>query len=255
MTHRPAEHLAPREKYDDGIMTPIRWPGDRELCPSQEASGSLSPPALVLTACVRLPQPECVHHLSDVRRLPNVLPDGLADRIRTLGWRMARTFQPGFGMSWQEAFSVSTPDELDHVLVQEMIERTWMPGDVLHTTRRRAAFIDHPHSGEPCWFNDVAFYNAGSLDPVDRAIMMRAFGEDLPMQTTFGDGQPLSAEDLAALQAGYAAVRRDVVWRQGDVVIADNRTTALGRPPLIGSPQFLVALADENDAGLPQPPD
>nr|WP_282580361.1 TauD/TfdA family dioxygenase [Nocardioides sp. InS609-2] len=248
--HRPAEHLVPRESLAGGVVTPIRWPEDRERCPSQEGAGSLRPPALVLTACTKLTRSGSQHHISDVRRLPELLPDGLVDRVRTFGWAVIRTFHEGFGMSWQKAFSVSTREELKPVLDREDVKSTWLPGGSLRTMRHRAAFVDHPRTGEGCWFNDLAFYNTGSLDPVERATMTQAFGQDLPMQTTYGDDHPLSEGELAHLQAAYTAVRREVTWQEGDLVVADNLLTAQGRPPLVGSPQLLVALADDPGADL-----
>jgi len=245
LPHRTSEQLATREERGNGVVTPIRWPEDRELCPFQEGSASLAAPSLVLTACVRVPPTTaCQHHLSDVRRLPEVLPEALVGRVRTHGWALTRTFHEGFGMSWQEAFSVSSREQLQAVLLRDEIEAAWLPDGALRTTRRRPGFVDHPETGEACWSNDLAFFHTGSLDPTEREIMTRAFGEDLPMQTTIGDGSPLSDGELAALQAGYTAVRREVTWQQGDLVIADNRLTAQGRPALRGSPQLLLALAD-----------
>ncbi|MFG3578670.1 TauD/TfdA family dioxygenase [Micromonospora chersina] len=239
------EQFATRDDRGTGVVTPIHWPEDRELCPFQEGSAGRAFPSLVLTACVRLPLAGCAHHLSDTRRLPELLPQPLADRIRRHGWVLTRTFHEGFGMSWQEAFSVATREELEAVLLREEIEATWLPGGALRTTRARPGFIDHPVTGEACWFNDLAFFNTGSLDPTERQIMTHAFGKDLPTHTTLGDGSAVSDGELAALQAGYVAVRREVAWQEGDLIVADNLLTAQGRPALKGSPQFLVAFADE----------
>ncbi|MGZ0150532.1 TauD/TfdA family dioxygenase [Kribbella sp. WER1] len=246
--HRATEHFAPREDRAGGIMTPFSWPRDRELCPSQEGSCSLAHPALVLTACARLPRSGSQHYVSDVRRLPEVLPDELVERLRAFGWTVARTFHEGFGMSWQDAFGVMTREELEQVLAREEIDATWLPDGALRTTRHRSAFVDHPGTGESCWFNDLAFLNTGSLDPTEREVMRRAFGQDLPMETTFGDGQPLSTGELTTIQAGYTAVRREVTWQEGDVLVADNLLSAQGRPPLVGSPELLVAIADRRAA-------
>jgi len=246
--HRATEKFAPREGRAGGVVTPISWPEDRELCPSQEGSSSLAPPTLVLTACVWLPSAGPQHHVSDMRRLPEVLPRALLDKVREHGWVLTRTFHDGFGMSWQEAFAVATREELARVLAREEIEATWLPGGALRITRRRPGFVAHPQTGEACWFNDLAFFNTGSLEPTEREVMTRAFGDDLPIQTAFGDGRPLSDGELAGLHAGYTSVRRVVTWQEGDVVVADNLLSAQGRPPLVGCPQLLVAIADNPGA-------
>lgn len=241
--HDVAERFIPRDDLGHGVVSPVHWPDDREMCPFQEGSASLHPPTFVLTACIDQPGEPTVHHLSDVRRLPDTLPASLVTRLREHGWALTRTFHEGFGMSWQEAFAVSTRDELESLLVGEQVEATWLPTGSLRTTRHRVGLVERPDE-RTRWINDLAFFHTGSLDSDERAIMSAAFGDDLPMRTAYGDGSPVPGDELAALQQGYTAQRQDLTWAEHDLLVVDNHAIAQGRPSLSGRRQLLVALAD-----------
>ncbi|MFE7275920.1 TauD/TfdA family dioxygenase [Streptomyces sp. NPDC057623] len=243
--HTPTEAFNNRSDFGNGILSPINWPNDRVICPFQESSFSRTFPSVVLTACITPPDGAGQSYLSDTRRIADHLPAHLADRVRAGGWTMARSFHEGFGITWQEAFSVADRAALDELFEATGIEPEWLPDGTLYTVRHRPGFIDHPATGEECWFNQISFLNAGNLDPVERDIMTDAFGEYLPMNTFFGDGSPLSEEDLTAIQHAYDSVRTGVPWDRGDLLITDNIIMAQGRSKFEGSPEFLIALGGE----------
>ena len=242
------EVFAHRRNLGDGVLSPIRWPHDRVLCPYQEEAFSTVFPGTVLTACVAPPEHGGQAHLSDARRLTAHLPTGLVARARADGWSMTRVFHDRFGMPWQEAFAVADPDQLSEVLTAEGIEHRWSSEGALRTVRRRPAMITHPVTGEECWFNQIAFLNAGSLEPCERALLVEAFGPDLPVDTAFGDGTPLSEEELAFLHSAYDATTLAIPWAAGDLLITGNILMALGRSP--GAPELLITLGDPMDPQL-----
>lgn len=240
--HSPTEEFTLRDDFGDGIVSPIRWPHDRILCPFQESVFSRTFPSVALTACITAPEGGGRQHISDTRRIVDHLPVDLADRVRVGGWTLKRVFHEGFGISWREAYSVTNRTELDGILETENIEARWLPDGTLHTSRHRPGVIEHTETGEECWFNQIAFLNAGSLDPAERAIMANAFGEHLPMNTFFGDGSPLREDDLTSVQHAYESVKTEILWRSGDLLIADNVIAAQGRSASTGTSDFLIAL-------------
>jgi Taurine catabolism dioxygenase TauD, TfdA family len=238
----PIEAFNHRSDFGNGILSPISWVQGRHICPFQESSFNKMFPSVVLTACITPPDGHGRAYLSDARRIAGHLPAHLADRVRTGGWTMTRAFNCGFGISWLEAFSVPGRAALEELFETEGIQSEWLPNGTLYTVRHRPGVISHPATGETCWFNQLAFLNAGSLDPTERAFMTRAFGKYLPMNTFFGDGSPLSEEDLKAIDHAYDSVKIEVPWRRGDLLMTDNIIMAQGRSPLEGSPEFLIAL-------------
>jgi hypothetical protein len=240
----PTEVFNRRTDFGNGILSPISWPQDRHICPLQESSFSTTFPSVVLTACITPPDGDGRAHLSDARRIAEHLPADLADRVRSGGWTMTRAFHGGFGVSWREAFSVTDRAALEDRFETEEIESAWLPSGMLHTARKRPGFIKHPETGEECWFNQIGFLNAGSLDPAERRFMTKSFGKYLPMDTFFGDGSPLSEEDVAAIDDAYDATKISVPWRRGHLLITDNIIMAQGRSAIEGSPEFLIALGN-----------
>jgi hypothetical protein len=200
---------------------------------------------VVLTACITPPDGDGYAHLSDARRIAEHLPAQLADRIRTGGWILTRAFHDGFGISWRDAFAVADRAALERVFEAAGIESEWLPNGTLCTVRHQRGVIDHPTTGEECWFNQISFLNAGSLDPTEREVLTRAFGKHLPMNTYFGDGSPLSDEDLTAIYRAYASVKIGVLWRRGDLLITDNIIMAQGRSAYEGPFEFLIAFGGE----------
>ncbi|GGN43681.1 TauD/TfdA family dioxygenase [Streptomyces fuscichromogenes] len=243
-SHTPTEEFNNRRDFGNGILSPINWPGDRIICPFQEGSFSRTFPSAVLTACINPPDGDGQSLLSDTRRITHHLPEQLADRVRKDGWTLARAFHDRFGITWAEAFSVTDRAALDEIFEGAAIASEWLPNGSLYTVRHRPGVIRHPRTGEECWFNQIAFLNAGSLDPVEREIMVDTFGKYLPMNTFFGDGSPLSDKDLTDVQQAYDSVQIGVRWRRGDLLVTDNIIMAQGRSPFEGSPEFLIALGD-----------
>ncbi|MFI5557876.1 TauD/TfdA family dioxygenase [Amycolatopsis japonica] len=247
--HTPAEAFTHRRDYGDGIVSPISWPDERLLCPFQESSYSTAFPSVVLTACVTPPDHGGQARLADTRRIADHLPAHLVDRVRAEGWTLTRVFHRGFGLSPQEAFSATDSEDLERTLDAAEIEYHWLPNGTLRTTRHRPGVLKHPVTGEECWFNQLSFLNAGSLDPAELAVMTKAFGKNIPMDTFFGDGSPLSEEDLTALQRAYDTVAFGLPWHRGDLLIADNIIMAQGRSSFEGLPEFLLALGDGIELG------
>ena len=240
--HVPNEAFNDRRDFGNGILGPINWPNDRVICPFQESSFSRTFPPVVLTACLTPPVGDGVAHLSDARRIAEHLPARLADRVLVAGWTLERTFHSGFGISWRDAFAVRDRDALGSVLEAAGIEAKWLHNGTLHTVRRLPGVITHPATGEQCWFNQISFLNMGSLDPSERAVLVRSFGKHLPMNTYYGDGSTLTDEDLFAIHKAYDSVKIGIPWRCGDLLVADNIMMAQGRSAYEGVPEFLVAL-------------
>ena len=243
-TFRSTERFAHRKEGENGVVSPIRWPEERELCPYQEESFSTVVPSIVLTGCIRPPDTGGEAMLSNARQISRHLPLALAGQVRTHGWVMTRVFHPNFGMSWQDAFDCLEREDLPPLLARQGIAYEWLNDGTLRTWRRRPAFRIHPITGEECWFNQLAFLNHGSLESRDRELLSLAFGDDLPVDTALGDGQPLSAPDLLAIQGAYDATTTRLAWLAGDLLVADNIITAQGRGPFAGTAEYWIAFGD-----------
>jgi hypothetical protein len=242
------EDFAPRRDFGSGVVSPIQWPDNRILCPFQEGSFSTESPSTVLTTCMTPPETGGEAHLADTRLISACLPADLAERVRAHGWTLTRVFHDGFGIPWTDAFSVTSRTELADLLAREGIEHQWLPHGPLRTVRRRPAVVEHPVTGEECWFNQLAFLNSASMERRELAVLTDAFGEDIPIDTALGDGTCLSALELSTIQQAYEQVTYVLEWRRGDLLVVDNIMTAQGRAPFTGVPEFLIAFGGEPTA-------
>jgi hypothetical protein len=157
-------------------------------------------------------------------------------------------------MDWRTAFGTSDPAAVEAYCVAHAIAYEWCGDGHLRTTQRRSAIIRHPRTGDEVWFNHVAFWNEWSLDEEVRDVLVDEFGrENLPYNTSFGDGQPLTAQTVVILNDAYeqATLRRP--WVSGDLMIVDNILAAHGREAFSGARTILVAMGDPVELAHCQP--
>jgi alpha-ketoglutarate-dependent taurine dioxygenase len=240
----PHEQFAARSDLGHGVYSAPVWAGDREMCHHHEQSYGVTYPRLLFIAGIRAPARGGTMLLADTRRALDALPDTLRQRFADLGWRLVRNYRPYLGLSWAAALGVADQAQASGLLAARGVDAAWAADGSLRTSQRRPAVTRHPVTGEPCWFNDVAFFNQWSVDETERAVMLSAFGPDgLPMNTFFGDGEPLSRLEFQAVLDAYDKVTDRVELRPGELLVVDNVLTAHGREPYTGDLDLAVALA------------
>jgi hypothetical protein len=242
--YRATELFGQRTGYGDGVTSPIEWPAERELCPFQEETFSAVVPSIALTACVRPPETGGEACISDSRELLRHLPDDIVRRFRESGWMLTRVFRDEFGMKWRDAFGLDSYDALIELFAKTGVDHTRISNGGLRTVRWRPATVVHPATGEECWFNQAAFFNSASLEPRDLAVLRRAFGPDIPTETSYGDGSPLTEDEVFAIHEAYARTSAAIQWQAGDLIVADNILTAQGHQSYTGKPLFFTCLGD-----------
>ncbi|MEV0136164.1 MFS transporter [Dactylosporangium sp. NPDC050688] len=242
---RPVEPFADRTDLGHDVWSAPEWGADREQCLHHDESYSLTVPGLLLFACLAPARTGGELLLGDTRAALAALPPDLAARFRAQGWRFERTFRPGFGPRPATAFGTDDVAAIERACAQRLVSVEDQRDGVLRLSRLRSALVTHPVTGEECWFNDVGFFSAWTLDPAERALLHSSFGErGLPFDARFGDGQPIGEADHRAIVAAYEAVQVRLPWRAGDVVLVDNLLTAHGREPFTGTWDVAVAAAD-----------
>ncbi|RBM11734.1 TauD/TfdA family dioxygenase [Streptomyces sp. PT12] len=130
----------------------------------------------------------------------------------------------------------------------------------LRTRQLRPGVIRHPSTGAEVWFNHLAFWNEWALDDRVREALLDEFGPDgLPFNSAFGDGEPLTREDLRTIQAAYeaATVREHATvreqWEVGDLLLVDNILAAHGRDAFRGERKIVVAMGNPVDIDACRP--
>jgi alpha-ketoglutarate-dependent taurine dioxygenase len=239
------EAFAPRRSYGHGVYSSSKWPPNQQMCMHHELSYALEFPSLVLFACLAAPTDRGATPVADSPTVLRALPSGLVERFERVGWLLIRNYNDDIGASVAEAFGTDDRHAIERYCGANAITFEWQPDGGLRTWQRRNAVIAHPLTGRRCWFNQIAFLNQWTIDPEVREYLMDVYGEDgLPFNTCFGNGDPIGADVVQAINEVYEAHTARERWQAGDLMLVDNVRTAHGREPFEGPREVLVAMAD-----------
>jgi alpha-ketoglutarate-dependent taurine dioxygenase len=239
------EAFAPRQAYSEGVYSSTKWPANQPMCMHHELSYTLDFPSLMLFACLSAPSAGGVTGVADSTAVMNALPPGLVRRFAHEGWMLVRNYNDEIGASWADAFGTDDRAAVEAYCRANGIAFEWRPDGGLRTRQRRAAVIRHPVTGQPCWFNQIAFLNEWTIDPDVREYLVEVYGADgLPFTTCFGGGEPVGRDLVELLNAVYEANTLREPWQAGDLMLVDNVRMAHSREPYQGEREVLVGMTD-----------
>lgn len=239
------EKATPRSHFGRDVYSSTDLPPSQAIRPHNENSYALSFPGLLMFGCLVAPDQGGATPVTDVRRVLGGIPEPLADRFRAYGWSLTRTYGDHISLGWRTAFGTEDRDEVAAYCAANHIAHEWLEGDRLRTTQRRSATIRHPGTGEEVWFNHTVFWNEWALDPEVREVFLEDLGHDnLPFNTAYGDGEPISRQDVETIDEAYRRATVRETWRPGDVLIVDNILSAHAREAFRGNRRIVVAMGD-----------
>lgn len=235
------EPFAARQPLGRGVWTQPTWPSNSPMCMHHELGWQRQPPPFLLIACLQPAESGGATGVADGRAVLPLLPDRIAERARQHGWSLVRRYAGGLvGMPWQEAFAGFDEAELEAYAAAEEIELEWGP-QALVTRRIRPAIrptgADGGGDGDGglAWSNLLAFCSEWTMDPMVRDYLVSALGrEGLPFETSYGDGEPFTAADVAEVNGAYEQATARIELRAGDVLLLDNIRTAHSKEPYTG---------------------
>ncbi len=240
------EAFAPRRRYAAGVYSSSKWPPNQPMCMHHELSYTLEPPSLMLFACLAAPTDGGATPVADSATVLDALEADLVERFEREGWLLVRNYNDEIGASFAEAFGTDDRGAVERYCRANAITFEWQPGEGgLRTWQRRGAVLRHPRTGRRCWFNQIAFLNEWTMAAEVREYLVDIYGADgLPFNTRFGNGDPIGADVVQAINDAYQSHTRRERWQAGDLLLVDNVRTAHGREPFEGSREVLVGMAD-----------
>ncbi len=181
----------------------------------------------------------------DVRRVHDRIDPEIRERFIEKQWLLVRNYNDGFGLPWQEVYQTEDKAKVEAYCKENNIEIEWGDDDRVRTRSLRKAVHTHPDTGEKVWFNHAAFYHHTSLQPAMREALLAEFSvEELPYTTFYGDGSPISDEDVAHIRQAYDDEKTKFLWQEGDVMLLDNTTIAHAREPYKGDRRVIVGMTE-----------
>ncbi|WP_433271678.1 TauD/TfdA family dioxygenase [Actinosynnema sp. CS-041913] len=246
LVERPFEEregFAAREHFGDGLHSSALWPANDVMCMHHELSYLAAPPGTLLLACLRAPESGGASGIADGAEVLDALPADLVARFEEQGWLLERSYHADFGLPWPEAFGTDDRPTVEKYLADNDIDWQWSPGGVLRTRQRRAAVVRHPVDGRRIWFNQVAFLSEWTMDPDVRDYLAEVV-DGFPLNTRYGDGEPLTPDVVRLINKTYEAYTRVTPWQGGDLLVLDNIRTAHSREPYRGDRRVIVTMGD-----------
>ena len=239
------EAFAPRRTYAPGVYSSSKWPPNQPMCMHHELSYGLEFPSLMLFACLAAPTDGGATPVADSPTVLHALPAELVERFERVGWLLIRNYNDDIGASVADAFGTADRRAVERYCRAHAIDFEWQPDGTLRTWQRRSAVISHPLTGQRCWFNQIAFLNEWTIEPEVRDYLVDVYGEGgLPFNTRFGNGDPIGADVVQAINEAYQAHTAREQWLAGDLMLVDNVRTAHGREAFEGPREVVVATAD-----------
>lgn len=236
---------SPRTKVMSHVFTSTEYPKEAAISMHNEASYLKRMPDTILFFCVKPAPKGGQTPIADCRRILNRLDPQLRSRFEQNGVLYLNNMHGGTGLgrSWMEVFGTKDRKQVETRLMEDGYQFEWKEDCGLRTSVRASAVLRHPRTQEDVWINQAEQWHHSSLAPEIREEMLALFGEDgLPHNAFFGDGSPLGEEDLKSIRKAMDEEQRIFNWKQGDILLCDNKLVMHGRQPFSGDREILVAM-------------
>jgi alpha-ketoglutarate-dependent taurine dioxygenase len=237
---------SPRSAVSAGVYTSTDYPASQVVTMHNELSYAHWWPRLLCFYCETPAAAGGESLLTSGTVVQAALGADVLARYKSVGISYIRNLHSGFGpgRSWQQTFETDDPGTVEAHLVAGGAEFRWKPDGGLWVKETRPAFRTHPDLALEVWFNQADQWHPSALDEATRAALHAICGEaGLPVNATFGDGQPLDEADLRAVRQSLLAAAIAVPLRRRDLLIVDNMLLAHGRAAYRGERRVLVGMA------------
>lgn len=236
---------SPREAVTGKVYTSTEYPAQLEIPLHNEMSYRQAWPRKLFFFCAQPAQQGGATNLADCRKILQAIDPAVSQRFAEKQVAYIQNLHDGwgFGKSWQQTFETEDHGQVEQHCRNNGIEFRWSEQG-LWTRSICPGVIDHPVTGETVWFNQADLWHVSSRGPDYQAKMLKIFGEEaLPSNSTYGDGTPISNEDLDEVRRAYRATEVVNPWQRGDLLVLDNILAAHGRKPFQGPRRVLVAMS------------
>jgi amino acid adenylation domain-containing protein len=241
------EPSTPRTQLAGQVYTSTEYPPEQQIRLHNELSYALSWPMKIFFYCKTAAKEGGETPLADSRQIYQAMDPEVRQRFAEKKVMYVRNFGSGFGLPWQAVFNTDDPRQVEAHCREHGIDFAWGENGFLRTRQVRPAVARHPRTGERVWFNQANVHHVANLPPSVRDPLL-AVVEDrsypLDMNACYGDGTPISLEDLEAVNRAYDAHTVAFPWQQGDILMLDNMLVAHGRAPFVGPRSIAVMMSE-----------
>ncbi|HET9359032.1 MAG TPA: TauD/TfdA family dioxygenase [Vicinamibacterales bacterium] len=235
----------PQEQGKDAVYHSTPYPENEMIDFHNESSHLRSWPEKQFFMCVLVSEEGGVTPIADCREVYRLLSPELRDKFHSKGLKYVRNFIPKLDVSWQQFFRTENRAEVEAKCRETGTDFTWKDGDRLKIESWAPGVITHPRTGELVFFNQVRLHHVSCLPAAYRESTLSMFAQDdLPRNVVFGDGTPITDDEIAQVGLAFDKAVVDAPWQKGDIMMLNNMLVAHGRRPFKGKRKIVVAMAD-----------
>lgn len=234
------QRSSPRYEVGKNVYHSTTYPADQPIEMHSESSYSRQAVSNIIFCCIVPAEEGGETPIADNRKVLELLSDELRDKFRKLGVRYVRNISPTIGLSWQEIFQTENKAEVEAECQRNEMDFKWFTDEKLSLYWTNDAIVSHPITGEDTWFNHAFFFNKYVLGSGDLAEVCDE--NELPFHTSFGDGSPISKEEIEEIRSAYEKSTVKFPWEKGDVLFLDNRFVSHSRSAYKGERQTIVSM-------------
>jgi alpha-ketoglutarate-dependent taurine dioxygenase len=241
------ERSSPRHKVEGKVYTSTDHPADQRIHFHNELAYSKNWPLEIFFYCDIQPDKGGETPIADSRRVYLNLSEETRKKFLEKGVLYQRYLGSGLGLSWQEVFQTDNKADVEAYCAESGIELEWIDDRKVITRSRRPAVQRHPKTGELIWFNHAHFFNVWNMPEDEREQLMSMVREhEIPFNTYFGDGEPISREVVAEIMDAFDKAWVEFPWLKGDILYLDNMIMAHSRNSYEGKRKVVVAMNKTN---------
>lgn len=239
------EGATPRTAVTNRVYTSTEFPQEYKIQLHNELSYIQSWPMKICFFCGTPPPKGGETIIADIRRITKRIPTEILKEFEQRKWKLIRNYNPNFSLSWQRSFGLNTKAEVEAYCHEANLEFQWKEGEVLQTSCVRDAIHYHPITKDKLWFNHLVFWHPSMLSENIKDTFLNNFAlEDLPYNTTYGDGGIIPDEIIKIIQQIHEEETIAEPWQKGDFLLLDNMLTAHGRNPFEGDRAIFAAMGE-----------
>lgn len=235
----------PLASASENVYFATPYPKHLEIQFHNEASHTHTWPSRQLFYCLVPAREGGEWTLADGRQVLARLPAALRERFRAVGLEYRRRFFRGLDAPWERFFHVETLEELAAKLAPSGYTIDAPSVNDVTVAYRTRAVLEVPERGVEAWFNQLLLHHPDALPPEVDAMLRKHFPRDrFPRTVVFGDGTPIPADWVRAVDAALQESSQRIAPQTDDVLLVNNLLLAHGRRPYTGDRQIRVALGD-----------
>lgn len=235
----------PRSRISEGVYTSTEYPAHQHIPLHNEQSYSRHWPLKIWFYCALAAQHGGETPIADSRAVYQAISPSTRQRWVERGLMYVRNFGGGLDVAWQDVFDTDEPAQVEAYCKKHGIVCEWKDDGELRTRQVCQVVVQHPKTGEHCWFNQAHLFHVSGLEPEVREALLDVVGlEDLPRNVYHADGSELDAALLDEVRGVLEASKRSFPWQTGDVLMLDNMLAAHARAPFEGPRKVVVAMAE-----------